>query len=150
MPTSYPESAKRHLRDAEYLWDTHDAARLANASQLFGLSAECALKAVLVGLGVPTHPAHGGVANTQQYGHFHKGLWQQFAAYAGGQLGGKYLAVVQPTTGAAAPFANWSVDDRYAPDAWLAARNPEVANHRASARDCVALLELAQDDGIVS
>ncbi len=148
MPTSYPESAKRHLQDAEYLWDAHDAARLPNASQLFGLSAECALKAVLVGLGVPTHPTHGGVADTHQYGHL-PGLWQQFAVYAAGQLGGKYLAVLVPPSGTGAPFATWSVNDRYAPDTWLAARNPSVTNHRTVARDCVALLELAQEDGVV-
>ena len=148
MPTNYPESAKRHLQDAEYFWVSGDAARLPNASQLFGFSAECALKAVLIGLGVPTNPAHGGVASTQQFGHL-PGLWQQFAAYAGGQLGGKYLAVLQPVAGTVEPFANWSVHDRYAPDAWLAARNPSVTNHRSGARVCAALLELAQDDGIV-
>ena len=148
MPTSYPESAKRHLRDAEHLWDSLDAARLPNASQLFGLSAECALKAVLVGLGVSTHPGHGGVADTQQYGHL-PGLWQQFAAYAAGQLGGKYLAVLVPPAGGGAPFSTWSVNDRYAPDTWLAARNSSVADHRIGARYCMALLELAQEDGVV-
>lgn len=148
MPTSYPESAKRHLRDAEFLCDSHDVARLPNASQLFGFSAECALKAVLIGLGVPTNPAHGGVAKRKEFGHL-PGLWQQFSAYAGGQLGGKYLAALQPAAGTVAPFANWSVDDRYAPDTWLAARNPDVTDHRANARDCMALLELAQEDGIV-
>lgn len=148
MPTNYPESAKRHLQDAEYFWVSGDAARLPNASQLFGFSAECALKAVLIGLGVPTNPAHGGVANRKRFGHL-PDLWQQFAAYAGGSLGAKYLAALQPTAGTVEPFANWSVDDRYAPDAWLAVRNPSVTNHRSGARDCAALLELAQEDGIV-
>ena len=148
MPTSYPESAKRHLRDAEYLWDAHEPTRLPNASQLFGFSAECALKAVLIGLGVRTNPAHGGVADRRQYNHL-PGLWQQFAAYAAGPLGGKYLAVLSPPAGGVEPFVDWSVDDRYAPDAWLAAQNPSVTNHRTGARDCVALLELAQEDGVV-
>lgn len=149
MPTSYSESAKRHLDDGEYLWASGASVRLPNASQLFGFSAECALKAVLVGLGVPTHPAHGGVADTKQYGHL-PALWQQFAIYAAGPLGGKYLALLNPPAGGVAPFSTWGVNDRYAPDTWLAARYPNVSTHREGARDCIALLELAQEDGIVS
>lgn len=148
MPTNYPESAKRHLRDAECLWNANDAARLPNASQLFGLSAECALKAVLIGLGVTTHLVHGGVADTHHYGHL-PGLWHQFAAYCSGALGAKYLAMLAPAPGVSEPFARWNVNDRYAPDAWLASRHPSVPDHRTGARDCVALLELAQEDGLV-
>lgn len=41
----YQDAAKRHLDDAELLF-SQESPRLANASHLFGISAECSLKAI--------------------------------------------------------------------------------------------------------
>jgi len=47
MPTDFRDAAERHFEDAGYL---EAGNRPANADHLFGLSAECALKAVMQGL----------------------------------------------------------------------------------------------------
>ena len=41
----YPNASERHLKDAELLF-AENPSRLANASHLFGISAECSLKAI--------------------------------------------------------------------------------------------------------
>lgn len=41
----YQDAAKRHFDDAELLF-AHSSPRLANASHLFGISAECSVKAI--------------------------------------------------------------------------------------------------------
>jgi hypothetical protein len=146
MPTSYKDSARRHVSDAEYLWISGSQPRFPNASQLFGMSAECALKAVLIGLGLPTKP-DGGVDDHKKYGHLPR-LWNEFATYAAGQLGGRYAGLLPGSVGAALPFSSWDVSDRYATDSSLAPRNAEFTNHRSAARDCIALLELAIQDGL--
>jgi hypothetical protein len=51
MDTDYKNAACRHYEDAEILFKQ---LRWANADQLYGLAAECGLKAVMVGLGART------------------------------------------------------------------------------------------------
>jgi len=53
MPVDFYDACKRHWNDAEHLFDQK---RLANADHLFGLAAECALKAVMVALGMTLLP----------------------------------------------------------------------------------------------
>ena len=62
MPIDFCDAAQRHWEDAGYLLAD---ARPANADQLFGLSAECALKAIMLALGMtlradgaPEKPQH--------------------------------------------------------------------------------------------
>ena len=50
MPLDFRDAAKRHWKDAEYLLE--DERFAANADHLFGMSAECALKAVMLSLGM--------------------------------------------------------------------------------------------------
>ena len=141
MPTNYQESAFRHLRDADYLWND---ARHANASQLYGMGAECALKAVMIGLGVSTLPD----GSVQRRIHF-PNLWNEFMLFASGRLGGKYAAAIQPSSTALTPFSTWDVAHRYSPDSWLTTQLTEFLLHQNDARDCLALLELAKGDGVV-
>lgn len=49
MKTDFKNAYERHQKDAEILFDKK---RYTNADQFYGLSAECALKAVIVGLGI--------------------------------------------------------------------------------------------------
>ena len=53
MPVDFRDAAERHYEDAGYLLADD---RLSDADHLFGLSGECALKAVMlyVGYGAPT------------------------------------------------------------------------------------------------
>lgn len=50
MPVDFRDAAERHWEDAEHLMNND---RLANADHLYGLSAECSLKAVMCALGMP-------------------------------------------------------------------------------------------------
>lgn len=147
MPTNYKESAFRHYRDAEFLWASADPKRFLNASQLFGFSGECSLKAVLVGLGLPTKP-NGTVSDTKLYSHLPR-LWNQFALFASGSVGAQYLAIASPSPTLPDPFSTWDVNDRYGPNTTGAVRNAEFLSHRESAKDFIALLELAIEDGII-
>ena len=49
-PADFVDAHRRHWEDAELLFDHQ---RWANADQLYGLSAECGLKAVMQILGMP-------------------------------------------------------------------------------------------------
>jgi hypothetical protein len=124
-----------------------DSKRFLNASQLYGFSGECALKAVMVGLGLPTR-ADGTVSDTRLYSHL-PGLWNQFALFAAGSVGAHYLAVASSAPPLPAPFSTWDVNDRYGPNTTGPARDPEFSSHRESAKDLIALLELAIEDGII-
>ena len=148
MPTNYKEAASRHFRDANFLWDTGDPTRFLNASQLYGFSAECSLKAVLVGLGLPVK-ADGGVKDHKKYGHLPY-LWNEFSLYATGALGAHYLAVATPVPPATGHFDTWKVSDRYAENSIAATRQAEFDDHRKSSIDLIALLELAIEDGTVT
>ncbi|MDR3553905.1 MAG: hypothetical protein P4L55_04045 [Syntrophobacteraceae bacterium] len=49
MSVDFCDAAYRHFNDAKRLFDND---RMANADHLTGIAAECALKAVMVGLGM--------------------------------------------------------------------------------------------------
>ena len=49
-PADFADAHRRHLEDAELLFDRE---RWAKADHLYGLSAECGLKAVMRSLGMP-------------------------------------------------------------------------------------------------
>ena len=53
MPVNFRDAAERHWADAGYLLEDD---RIANADHLFGLSAECALKALMLSLGMILGP----------------------------------------------------------------------------------------------
>ena len=150
MSVSYKESAKRHFDDATHL-ESVGALSLGNSSQLFGISVECGLKAILIGLGVSTKP-DGGVRDTKKFGHLPT-LGQEFVALAHGQGGAKYVSLlISPT--ASQPlvsFVNWSVHARYNNNSWHATSCSAavVANQRADGQLCLQALQEAILDGVV-
>jgi len=131
METRYAEPARRAFADAEALWLD---GRLGTADHLFGLAAECALKAILCGLGLITAdppPAPFKV-------HINK-LW------------GEYLTSLQgpaaPAIPRSSPFSDWNVNDRYEDDAFF--RPERVAPHRDGARETLLAFEEAVTQGVV-
>lgn len=62
LPVDFVDAHRRHWADAELLFD-HE--RLGNADQLYGFSAECGLKAVMTGLGMPLDPSGRPPASTR-------------------------------------------------------------------------------------
>lgn len=138
MEISFQEAARRHWNDAEILKSKE---RAANADQLYGLTAECALKAVLVRLGEPTTPT-GDFEDRNRWIHIDR-LWPEYQTLASGRRGQRYLS---PLSGFAEnPFADWAVEHRYAAD-FATPRNAAVEAHKKAARACLVVLERAAAD----
>ncbi len=124
----YADAHDRHWKDAERLFG---CAAWANADHLYGLSAECGLKAVFQIAGQPIDAARRKHVDE---------LWPAFVLFAEGRWA-DWLALL-PT---GAPFSDWSIDQRYAHR-----RNfdkPLVAPHRNAARAVGAMLQFALRGG---
>jgi hypothetical protein len=105
----YTDSADRLLADAVQLW-AHGSQE--SAAHLAGLSAECMLKSILVGLRVVTTGADGQIPRipTNKKVRVHIDLlWTEFLNSLGGRVGAAYL----PLLPASNPFYDWLVDHRY-------------------------------------
>lgn len=139
MSTNFRDASVRHFEDAEILLN-HPKPREANADHLFGLSAECALKAVMVGLGMQT--TKKGAPKDHAHKVHMPELWMAFQSFAGGRLASRYLEPLAHLN----PFDDWRVDQRYwASSAIGAAR---TCGHRNAAVMCRKSVELAIIDGV--
>lgn len=104
----FQDAAKRHLDDAELLL-AQSPPRLANASHLFGISAECSLKAI------GTNSKKPGVSfNPFDGGHIGSRLFAELSNVT--KLGASGNLVLKlDTLESANYFSSWSVNQRYAP-----------------------------------
>ena len=144
MRTDYRTSAGRHWSDAEFLRGDRtgpNLGRLPNADQLYGFAAECALKAVLVGLNARTRP-DGSLDEQGKRVHIDR-LWREYHATISGRPA-RRLHVAWD--GRDNPFADWSTDLRYAADENLPPEE-SVNRHRRAARACLGILERAGSPG---
>ncbi len=144
MTVKFDEAGRRHWDDAEFL---HGDARLSNADQLYGLSAECALKALAVGLGWVGTSSDGDLDESRPYkfkNHVND-LWSQFQSKLRGLPSKHWSAPLGSASGN--PFADWLVAQRYAAAADVP-EAPAVGAHRVAAMACqVALERWALDAG---
>lgn len=105
MPVDFRDAAERHWEDAEYLSaDT----RTANADHLYGLSAECALKAVMLALGMAIRP--DGAPDDRRHRVHIKQLWNEFISFAHSRSGARYASRLAHVPN---PFMDWDVNQRY-------------------------------------
>jgi len=81
MKADFKNAYDRHQKDAEILFDKK---RYANADQLYGLAAECALKAVMVGLDPALANQDGDLVNQGDKKHIDK-LWGHFRFFLSGR-----------------------------------------------------------------
>ncbi len=130
----FADAHRRHWEDAELLFD-HE--RLGNADQLYGFSAECGLKAVMVGLGMELGSSGRPPAKYLKHVHL---LWPLFGEFASGHGGGRYAKQLA----AGNPFSDWSHHDRYARKGY--AGDEEVRKHRAGARQVRRMVQMASLD----
>ena len=119
----YPDAHLRHWEDAELL---QRAGRWANADQLYGFSAECGLKAVMVANGMPVDS--GGAPAERRHKQHIQALWDQFFAFAAGRPTANLLRHLPQRN----PFATWSHNNRYANSRHF--NGATVAPHRTAAR----------------
>ena len=120
-PADFTDAHRRHWEDAELLFD---AGRWANADHLYGVSAECGLKAIMRDLGMEMDAK--GRPEKQYREHMPK-LWSAFKDFAQNRDGGAYLASLPDDE----PFDDWSIDDRYANQGHFG--SADVAPHRDAA-----------------
>jgi hypothetical protein len=106
MPEDYAVAATRHFRDAALL---EESRRVANADQLFGFAAECAIKQALVDL--PGFRAGGTLAPA-----YHKHVNQLWDLVPLQNIPRRYGGLVVVLKGLRQPFADWSTDQRYGAD----------------------------------
>jgi len=135
----YSGAAKRHWGDAGHLLTDQ---RLPNADQLFGLSAECALKAVMVGLGMVLR-VDGAPDEKRHRVHINE-LWDEFLTFVSNRGGARYSAQLSTVS---SPFADWDVGQRYAPGSTIMAN--QVQGHQAGARLAQKCLDAAILDGAI-
>lgn len=137
MSTDFRDAAKRHFEDAELLL-THEC--FANADHIFGLSAECALKTVMLALGMSVTP--DGVPLDRGHKVHMPELWAAFQSFAGGRLASRYLEPLDKSN----PFADWGIDQRYWRSASINSNAPQV--HYEAAKQCHQSLQQLLLDGI--
>ena len=101
----FADAHRRHWEDAELLFE-HE--RWANADHLYGLSAECGLKAIMLSLGMDV--GAGGMPLEPRNRKHMPTLWSAFENFARDRDGGRYLASLSDD----GSFDKWSIHDRYA------------------------------------
>ncbi|NVJ09994.1 hypothetical protein HUW63_32820 [Myxococcus sp. AM001] len=140
MPVNFQQACRRHFDDAEGL---EKSERHQNADHLYGLSAECALKTILVGN--KNIPNPNSVQRPFRE-HIDK-LWAEYDSALQGIEGGRYVHRL----GAKNPFATWRASDRYEGD-WIQVQVPiEAAYRRKALRERIlTTLQDAISDGIVT
>ena len=131
MSDNFKIAARRHHNDAEYL---KQAGKKANAGQLFGLAAECGIKAVIEGL---TH--------AYPHKHFNTGLLQPThinllnSQFVQGRSS-NYLAIIPNIQ----KFSDWSVNQRYWDDASIP---NSLEDWRSASTEVMMMLDVAIVDG---
>jgi len=104
LPPDYLDAMERHWLDAELLFHP-PLSRLANADQLYGLSAECGLKALMMKWGM-TLNSNNAPADGSDRKHADE-IWDRYETYRKG----RFTTLALPTTN---PFDDWSIHHRYA------------------------------------
>ncbi|MDW8479215.1 MAG: hypothetical protein RML12_04450 [Xanthomonadales bacterium] len=138
MQADFLDAHARHWEDAERLFQ---AQRWANADHLYGLSAECGLKRLMLAFGMPydtnkNRPAHG---NDRQHANR---IWSRYETYRCGHHQGAGYAL--PSSN---PFQNWEVSQRYAHQ--LHFDQARALEHRSGANAVRQLVNKAQKEGLI-
>lgn len=136
MNTNFTDAFNRHFNDAELLLDKQ---RFANASHLYGLAAECGLKALMVKFGMPLSDNSPQDRNDRV--HADK-IWQRYQSYQSGHIAGAgYGLTVQN------PFSAWSVHQRYWKSSCITEQNAQ--SHQQGASQVESLVKKAQLAGLL-
>ena len=134
-PADYRDAHERHWDDAECLFDV---GRWPNADHLYGLSAECGLKAAMESLRLEVDPQ--GRLERRHWMHVND-LWTRFRTFAQGTAGRWFLNALPNGD----PFSNWSIQNRYAHRRHFA--EGDVAAYRHAAGVVRTMIRRAEQDG---
>ncbi len=135
MNADFHDACLRHLDDAERLFGDQ---RWANADHLFGLSAECGLKRLMLVFGMVFDQQRQRPMAKDDRVHANE-LWDRYDTYRSGR--------VSYGLGLTKPFHDWDVHQRYAHQNNF--DQARVEPHRAAARQVRDLLRQADRDGLL-
>jgi hypothetical protein len=132
VPEDFANSSDRYWIDADTLFNN---GRLATADHLFGVSAECALKAIMVRL--------SGQATLDKRFKIHlPNIWEEFIAYI--PISGTHPYSSNLTSN---PFSGWDVGDRYGNENQFTPAR--VNSVREASKQARKVLEQARLDGVL-
>jgi hypothetical protein len=137
LPPDYLDAMERHWLDAEQLFHP-PLSRLANADQLYGLSAECGLKALMMKWGM-TLNLHNAPAHRDDRTHADL-IWGQYETYRQG----RFTTLALPPTN---PFDDWSIHHRYAHRSCF--QKAVVEGHRQGAVEVQQIVKEAERIGVL-
>jgi len=125
---SFSDAAMRHWKDAQTL---SEKGRWANASQLFGLAAECALKQALIATNqVRTLPDGDIVQGQRARRHVNQELYDEYCQNQPTELRRAYPMPAQN------PFQDWCIDQRYWSDGDVPTEH-QMRAHENAAKLCL-------------
>lgn len=134
------DAYERHREDAEMLYQND---RWANADHLFGLSAECGLKAVMLALGKLRLRPSGVPIDKPHKVHIDK-FWNVFVSLTSDPQAARYATMLSHKN----PFSEWDINQRYMREASFI--RPEIlAAHRAGVAEVTRVVAAARRDGIL-
>ncbi|HFK7184829.1 TPA: SAM-dependent methyltransferase [Serratia odorifera] len=136
MQADFTDANERHWYDAELLLERE---RLANADHLYGFSAECGLKALMIAFGMPCDET-GSPQKRNDWKH----IDQLSVRYESYRSGGEFSDYCCDNLDA---FTNWHTGDRYANQVEFNAEY--VHSHRIVAQAIRSLVEIARKRGII-
>jgi len=143
MQTDFLDAHKRHWSDAEYLFED---GRWANADQLYGVSAECGLKQLMIAFGMLVDttgsPTGQDRVHVMEARRSKPNTWTRYEVYRTGRNASAYVLNQDN------PFANWDVFQRYAHKSEF--NQTRVEPHRQGADAVRALVTKAKLEGLIS
>jgi hypothetical protein len=132
LPPDYLDAMERHWLDAEQLFNLTPPS-LANADQLYGLSAECGLKALMRKWGMQLSHNNVPVDSLDRKHADH--IWVRYETYRQGL----FSTLALPTNN---PFVDWSIHHRYASRSYF--QQTVVEGHMRGAAEVKRLVMEAQ------
>lgn len=136
MSNDFLDASERHFVDADVL---RREGSIANADHLYGLSAECSLKAIMEALGMKMK---NGIPDDKGHKVHMPELWAAFQSFAQGRLAARYLEPLDHNN----PFSDWSIDQRYWTRSVITAT--ALGDHEAAAQRCRTSIETLVLDGV--
>ncbi len=135
----YLDAMDRHWLDAEVLFKKQPQG-LANADQLYGLSAECGLKALMLKLGMKLKDNRPEHKKDQKHAD---AIWCRYETYRQGRMTAAVLAL-NPNK---KPFSDWRIHHRYASRSCF--QQGEVQKHKEGADEVKKIVEHARNMGLL-
>jgi hypothetical protein len=143
MTADFLDAHDRHWQDAELLFAS---SRFANADHLYGVSAECGLKRLMIAFNMQLDSLSGSPADFQDKVHIMEAkktnLWDRYETYRSGHKAGTDYGLSSKN-----PFNDWDVSQRYAHRSVFS--EARVQHHREGADLVKTLVQKAVLEGLV-